>query len=195
MRYVQYISLALASFFLIKILIALVDEKYLDLQNKIHCRRMENGFLSIMDLQKKDYKRFIDTIYTYLTYHKYEDITTLPKASSEQTNITGFLNNEKIYISCIQNHLLDEASVNDDNWSHTETAHIQCFISRVLSNKCRKGVLIINSTFSKNALSFVEEFNSSNMDLEIHLVNGYELTRSIRNYNNYLNRMESVYED
>lgn len=195
MEFIRYLPLAILLFFSIKLLISFIDNRIANLNDKIELKKIEKGMLSIKDLQKDNYNRFITTVNSYLEIHNYKSIDLIPNGNSEVTEIKATLNEDAILVSCTQNNCLSNDSSTEDSWESTSRPHVQRFIARIVSSNCKKGVLINNSLFTKEAIDFVEDFNSKNLNIEIKLVDGYELTRSIRNYNNYLYKVEFSYEN
>ena len=144
--------------------------------------------MSIKDLQKNNYNAFIKIINIYLNILGFKDSVLLPNGNSALTNFKSSLNNESVFISCIQNDLLGEIPKDEDNWELTGRPEVQSFLGRILINDCKKGILITNSTFSDKAIEFANDFNNQNLGIEIKLIDGYELTKSIRNHNYYITK-------
>ena len=59
---IKYIPLLVLLFFSLKLLISYVEKSTNSLKNKVEDSKIENGILSIKDLQKNNYDRFIKTI-------------------------------------------------------------------------------------------------------------------------------------
>lgn len=196
MVFIKYTPITLISFILIKYLIFFFHEKTLKLKEEINNKYIINGMVSIKDLQKDNYTRFIEIIKSYLAYNNFRNISILPNGSSELTNIIATLNGENILITCIQNKLDLSENNNEDNWISCNKDNIQSFISRLLIHNCSKGMLITNSFFDNSSIDFSNKFNKSNKyNLEIKLINGYELTKGIRSYSNYLSKVVLEYEN
>ena len=53
-------------------------------------------------------------------------------------------------------------------------------------NDCKKGIIITNSSFSNEAIKFINNFNNKNQENQIKLIDGYELTKTIRNHKFYI---------
>src|SRR5699024_10641314 len=104
------------------------------------------------------------------------------------TNFKTSLNNEDVFISCIENDLLGKYPYDEDNWKLTGIPDVQSFLGRLLINKCKKGILITNTSFSDKAIEFTKNFNNKNTGMEIKLIDGYELTKSIRNHSYYITK-------
>ena len=96
------------------------------------------------------------------------------------------LNNTDILICCIQNDLIGETAKDEDKWESTGRPDVQSFLARMVLNDCKKGIIITNSTFSSNAIEFANNLNDQNRGIEIKLIDGYELTKSIRNHKYYI---------
>lgn len=194
MNYFKIMPLTVLLYFSLKFLIKFIDENIIALQEKLELLKIEKGMISIKDLQKDNYVRFIKTVHLYLSTHGYENIELLPNGNSELTSFVGILNKEKIYISCTQNDMLGTLAKDEDKWNHTGRPESQRFLARMISNNCTKGIFINNSMFTIDAINFVENLNHSNNNCEIKLVDGYELTRAIRSYNNYNLKEDINYE-
>ena len=193
MNFITYFPLLILFYFSLKLLLRFIDENIISLKEQIKLRDVENGFLSIKDIQKNNYDRFIKAINLYLSSHNYENIIFEENNTPELTNLTGILNSENIYISCIQNDLIDKSVNLDNNLILTSKEDIQMFLGRMLKNNCKKGLLITNTAFSEGAKDFVN-LNNKNTDNEIKLIDGYELTKSIRIYKNYMINKEGKNE-
>lgn len=193
MNFITYFPLLILFYFSLKLLLRFIDENIISLKEQIKLRDVENGFLSIKDIQKNNYDRFIKAINLYLSSHNYENIIFEENNTPELTNLTGILNSENIYISCIQNDLIDKSVNLDNNLILISKEDIQMFLGRMLKNNCKKGLLITNTAFSESAKDFVN-LNNKNTDNEIKLIDGYELTKSIRIYKNYMINKEGKNE-
>lgn len=191
---IKYIPLLVLLFFSLKLLISYVEKSTNSLKNKVEDSKIENGILSIKDLQKNNYDRFIKTIEYYLKFNGFTNISLIENGTSELTSFTATLNNEKIYISCSQNTLLGKEAKDEDNWSLTGRPDIQCFLARIISNNYSKGIFITNSSFTPLAIDFVNEVNNKNSNIELKLINGYELTRLVRNFNDYCFKEDLINE-
>ena len=110
----------------------------------------------------------------------------LPGGNSDLTNFKCTLNNTDILICCIQNDLIGETAKDEDKWESTGRPDVQSFLARMVLNDCKKGIIITNSTFSSNAIEFANNLNDQNRGIEIKLIDGYELTKSIRNHKYYI---------
>lgn len=182
----KYILIFTLLFLVLRYLLTFLENRISLLNNKIELFKIENGMLSINDLQKDNYNRFLDTVELYLLAHGYENIYFFPNGTWQLTNIKGKLNKENVLISCVQNLKSDSDTGNNDNWQQTSKIDIQRLLARMCENNCKKGILINNSTFTKDAIDFVENYNIKRTGLELKIVDGYELTRATRNYKNFI---------
>ena len=188
MNFFKYLPLIILLFFTLKFLISYIEKSTIDLNKKQSEKQIKLGLLSVKDLQKNDYNTFIKIINIYLNILGFKENTILPNGDSNLTNFKSSLNNEEVFISCIQNNLLSETPADEDNWELTDRSAVQSFLGRVLINNCKKGILITNSSFSDKAIEFANDFNNQNRGIEIKLIDGYELTKSIRNHNYYIKK-------
>lgn len=188
MNSIKYLPLIILLLFTLKFLISYIEKSTIDLNKKETEKHMKLGLLSIKDLQKNNYTTFIKIINIYLKILGFKENTILPNGDSSLTNFKSSLNNEEVFISCIQNNLLSETPADEDNWELTDRSAVQSFLGRVLINNCKKGILITNSSFSDKAIEFTKYFNNQNRGIEIKLIDGYELTKSIRNHNYYIKK-------
>lgn len=186
MYFIKYLPLTILLFFTLKFLISYIDKSTTSLNTKLIEKQIETGMLSIKDIQKDKYSEFIKIINLYFEILGINESVILPNGSSELTNFTGLLNNEPIFISCIQNDFHGKTSKDEDNWDKTSIPDIQSFLARTFMYDCKKGILITNSTFSNEAIEFADNFNGKNTGMEIKLITGYELTKSIRNHKSYI---------
>lgn len=186
MNFIKHLPLIILLLFTLKFLISYIEKSTIDLNKKETEKQIKLGLLSIKDLQKNNYTKFIEIINLYLNILGFKENKILPNGSSDLTNFKTSLNNEDVFISCIQNDLLGESPDDEDNWKLTGRPDVQSFLGRLLINKCKKGILITNSSFSNEAIEFANDFNSKNPAIEIKLIDGYELTKSIRNHSYYI---------
>lgn len=188
MSYIKYLPLIILLFFTLKFLISYIEKSTIDLNKKETEKQIKLGLLSIKDLQKNNYTTFIKIINVYLNILGFKENILLPNGDSNLTNFKASLNNEDVFISCIQNNLLGKTPEEEDNWELTGRPAVQSFLGRLLINNCKKGILITNSSFSNQAIKFTNDFNNQNRGIEIKLIDGYELTKSIRNHNYYITK-------
>lgn len=188
MSYIKYLPLIILLFFTLKFLISYVEKSTIDLNKKETEKQIKLGLLSIKDLQKDNYTTFIKIINVYLNILGFKENILLPNGDSNLTNFKASLNNEDVFISCIQNNLLGKTPDDEDNWELTGRPAVQSFLGTLLINNCKKGILITNSSFSNQAIKFANDFNNQNHGVEIKLIDGYELTKSIRNHNYYITK-------
>lgn len=188
MNFIKYLPLIILLFFTLKFLISYIEKSTIDLNKKQSEKQIKLGLLSVKDLQKNDYTTFIKIINIYLNILGFKENTILPNGDSSLTNFKSSLNNEEIFISCIQNNLIGETPADEDNWELSDRLAVQSFLGRILINNCKKGILITNSSFSDKAIGFANDFNNQNRGIEIKLIDGYELAKSIRNHNYYITK-------
>ena len=188
MGYFRYLLLIVLSFFTLKFLISYIEKATINLNNKAIKRQIELGLLSIKDIQKNNYNAFLKIINIYLDILGCKEIVAIPDGNSNLSNFKCSLNNTNIFISCIQKDLIGETPKDEDNWELTGRPDVQSFLARMVLNDCKKGIIITNSTFSTPAIEFVNNLNDQNKGLEIKLIDGYELTKSIRNHKYYIIR-------
>lgn len=188
MNFIRYLPLIILLFITLKFLISYIEKSTITLNRKEAEKQIKSGILSIKDLQKNNYDTFIKIINVYLNILGFKENTLLPNSGSSLTNFKSSLNNEDVFISCIQNDLLGETPADEDNWQLTGRSDVQSFLGRIFINNCRKGILITNSSFSDKAIEFANNFNNQNHGIEIKLIDGYELTKSIRNHNYYITK-------
>ena len=154
MNSIKYLPLIILLFFTLKFLISYIEKSTIDLNKKETEKHMKLGLLSIKDLQKNNYTTFIKIINIYLKILGFKENTILPNGDSSLTNFKSSLNNEEVFISCIQNNLLGETPADEDKWELSGRVAVQSFLGRILINNCKKGILITNSSFSDKAIRF-----------------------------------------
>ena len=194
MGFFRYILFILFLALFIKLLISYVEKLSISLNDKIIKSQIELGLLSIKDFQKDNYETFIKIIKIYLDILVFKNISPL---NSDDNNLTDFKcisNTDSILVSCAQNSLYGKEAKDEDDWETTGRPEIQSFLARMYINDCKKGIFITNSYFSDLAIEFVDNFNNKNQDVEIKLINGYELTKSIRNHKYYILKEELLNE-
>ena len=186
MNFIKYLPLIILLFFTLKFLISYIEKSTIDLNKKETEKQIRLGLLSIKDLKKNQYTTFIKIINIYLNILGFKENKILPNGDSNLTNFKSSLNNEDVFISCIQNDLIGKIAADEDYWELTDRPAVQSFLGRMVINDCKKGILITNSSFSDEAIEFANDFNNQNRGIEIKLVDGYELTKSIRTHNYYI---------
>ena len=194
MGFFRYILFILFLALFIKLLISYVEKLSISLNYKIIKSQIELGLLSIKDFQKDNYETFIKIIKIYLDILGFKNISLLNSDDNKLTDFKCISNTDSILVSCTQNSLYGKEAKDEDDWETTGRPEIQSFLARMYINDCKKGIFITNSYFSDLAIEFVDNFNNKNQDVEIKLINGYELTKSIRNHKYYILKEELLNE-
>lgn len=194
MEFFRYILFILFLALFIKLLISYMAKLNISLNDKIIKSQIELGLLSIKDFQKDNYETFIKIIKIYLDILGLKNISPLNSDNNKLTDFKCISNTDSILVSCAQNSLYGKESKDEDDWETTGRPEIQSFLARMYINDCKKGIFITNSYFSDLAIEFVDNFNNKNQDVEIKLINGYELTKSIRNHKYYILKEELLNE-
>ena len=194
MGFFRYILFILFLALFIKLLISYMEKLIIYLNDKIIKSQIELGLLSIKDFQKDNYETFIKIIKIYLDILGFKNISPLNSDNNKLTNFKCISNTDSILVSCAQNSLYGKEAKDEDDWETTGRPEIQSFLARMYINDCKKGIFITNSYFSDLAIEFVDNFNNKNQDVEIKLINGYELTKSIRNHKYYILKEELLNE-
>ena len=194
MGFFRYILFILFLALFIKLLISYIEKLIIYLNDKIIKSQVELGLLSIKDFQKDNYETFIKIIKIYLDILGFKNISPLNSDNNKLTNFKCISNTDSILVSCAQNSLYGKEAKDEDDWETTGRPEIQSFLARMYINDCKKGIFITNSYFSDLAIEFVDNFNNKNQDVEIKLINGYELTKSIRNHKYYILKEELLNE-
>ncbi|WP_294386958.1 restriction endonuclease [uncultured Clostridium sp.] len=186
MIFIKYLPITILLFFTLKFLISYIEKSTISINKKIIKKQIEFGILSIKDIQKNNYNTFIKIINLYIDILGFKDKLSLPNEYSNLTNFKASLNNEDVFISCIQNDLLKDTSADEDKWELIDSPDVQSFLARMVINDCKKGIIITNSSFSNEAIKFINNFNNKNQENQIKLIDGYELTKTIRNHKFYI---------
>lgn len=194
MGFFRYILFILFLALFIKLLISYVEKLSISLNDKIIKSQIELGLLSIKDFQKDNYETFIKIIKIYLDILGFKNLSPLNSDDNKLTDFKCISNTDSILVSCAQNSLYGKEAKDEDDWETTGRPEIQSFLARMYINDCKKGIFITNSYFSDLAIEFVDNFNNKNQDVEIKLINGYELTKSIRNHKYYILKEELLNE-
>ena len=194
MEFFRYILFILFLALFIKLLISYMAKLNISLNDKIIKSQIELGLLSIKDFQKDNYETFIKIIKIYLDILGLKNISPLNSDNNNLTDFKCISNTDSILVSCAQNSLYGKEAKDEDDWETTGRPEIQSFLARMYINDCKKGIFITNSYFSDLAIEFVDNFNNKNQDVEIKLINGYELTKSIRNHKYYILKEELLNE-
>ena len=194
MGFFRYILFILFLALFIKLLISYIEKLIIYLNDKIIKSQIELGLLSIKDFQKDNYETFIKIIKIYLDILGFKNISPLNSDNNKLTNFKCISNTDSILVSCAQNSLYGKEAKDEDDWETTGRPEIQSFLARMYINDCKKGIFITNSYFPDLAIEFVDNFNNKNQDVEIKLINGYELTKSIRNHKYYILKKELLNE-
>ena len=186
MTFIKYLPITILFFFLLKFLISYIERLTISLNEKYIEKQLETGMLSIKDIQKNNYKNFINIINIYFDILGIEEKNLLSDTNTDLINFKCLSNNQYIFVSCIQNDLTSENPKDEDNLKSIGRPEVQSFLARVFLNDCHKGILITNSTFSNLAIDFINDLNDKNHDIEIKLIDGYQLTKAIRNNKYYI---------
>lgn len=194
MEFFRYILFILFLALFIKLLISYMAKLNISLNDKIIKSQIELGLLSIKDFQKDNYETFIKIIKIYLDILGLKNISPLNSDNNKLTDFKCISNTDSILVSCAQNSLYGKEAKDEDDWETTGRPEIQSFLARMYINDCKKGIFITNSYFSDLVIEFVDNFNNKNQDVEIKLINGYELTKSIRNHKYYILKEELLNE-
>ena len=194
MEFFRYILFILFLALFIKLLISYMAKLNISLNDKIIKSQIELGLLSIKDFQKDNYETFNKIIKIYLDILGLKNISPLNSDNNKLTDFKCISNTDSILVSCAQNSLYGKEAKDEDDWETTGRPEIQSFLARMYINDCKKGIFITNSYFSDLAIEFVDNFNNKNQDVEIKLINGYELTKSIRNHKYYILKEELLNE-
>lgn len=194
MEFFRYILFILFLALFIKLLISYMAKLNISLNDKIIKSQIELGLLSIKDFQKDNYETFIKIIKIYLDILGLKNISPLNSDNNKLTDFKCISNTDSILVSCAQNSLYGKEAKDEDDWETTGRPEIQSFLARMYINDCKRGIFITNSYFSDLAIEFVDNFNNKNQDVEIKLINGYELTKSIRNHKYYILKEELLNE-
>lgn len=182
MNLLKYTPFFILIYFSLRLLSKFIEENIISLKEQISDEKIERGILSIKDLQKNNYDRFLKAIKFYLCTHNYENIIIFKDNIPELTNLKGILNGDNVYITCIQN-IMENDSNNENLSTLTTKKDIESFLGRMITNDCKRGLFINNTSYSNGVCDFVRVLNSSS-NFEIKLIDGYELTKSIRLYKN-----------
>ena len=194
MEFFRYILFILFLALFIKLLISYMAKLNISLNDKIIKSQIELGLLSIKDFLIVNYETFIIIIIIYLDILGLKNISPLNSDNNKLTDFKCISNTDSILVSCAQNSLYGKEAKDEDDWETTGRPEIQSFLARMYINDCKKGIFITNSYFSDLAIEFVDNFNNKNQDVEIKLINGYELTKSIRNHKYYILKEELLNE-
>ena len=174
MKFLIYLIIFFSLFFIIKIINYLLQLKQHSIIKEINDMQKSKGFLSIKDLMDIDSCNLLSLVNTYLSKKGYKDIRVLKDSDISNPSLTCSLNEDNIYISLISYHKKESDSTNKP-W-------LDIFIANMVKHQCKKGILFTNSVFNTDYIKAVNAFNN-NSSFEIKLIDGYELSRFIRNLN------------
>lgn len=174
MKFLIYLMVFFSLLFFIKIVNYLLQLKQHAITKEINTMQKSKGFLSIKDLIGIDSCNLLSLVNTYLSKKGYKDIRILKDSDISNPSLTCSLNEDNIYISLISYHKKESDSTNKP-W-------LDIFIANMVKHQCKKGILFTNSVFNTDYIKAVNAFNN-NSSFEIKLIDGYELSRFIRNLN------------
>lgn len=181
MKLYNYTFELILVFIAIKILCHLLKRVIIMIRSNTESNKSDKGIISIKDLQLKDYDRFLKYIKYYLYCNFYDNIRFSKQTDIHITECYATLNTEEVLIYCIQNEMIKD-SLNDDDWYETDIGTLKIYISKIIALGIHKGVVINNSTFSKEAIEYIYKINHNNENINITLIDGYDFTRLIRTY-------------
>lgn len=167
--------------FLLKLLIKLINRLTIYIRTNTEKNKSDKGIISIKDLQLKDYDRFLESINFYLYCNFYDNISFKKQVDVYITECTATLNTEPIYIYCIQNEMKSD-SEDEDNWTETDISTLKIFVANLLSSGMKKALVINNSSFTNDAIEYMYKVNHSDFKLNVTLMDGYDFTRLLRSY-------------
>ncbi len=174
MKFLIYLIIFFSLFFIIKIINYLLQLKQHSIIKEINDMQKSKGFLSIKDLMDIDSCNLLSLVNTYLTKKGYKDIRVIKNSDISAPSLTCYLNEDNIYISLIS-YRNKESDLTNKPW-------LDIFIANMVKHQCKKGILFTNSVFNTDYIKAVNAFNN-NSSFEIKLIDGYELSRFIRNLN------------
>ena len=174
MKFLIYLMVFFSLLFFIKIVNYLLQLKQHAITKEINTMQKSKRFLSIKDLIGIDSCNLLSLVNTYLSKKGYKDIRVLKDSDISNPSLTCSLNEDNIYISLISYHKKESDSTNKP-W-------LDIFIANMVKHQCKKGILFTNSVFNTDYIKAVNAFNN-NSSFEIKLIDGYELSRFIRNLN------------
>ena len=172
MKFLIYLMVFFSLLFFIKIVNYLLQLKQHAITKEINTMQKSKWFLSIKDLIGIDSCNLLSLVNTYLSKKGYKDIRVLKDSDISNPSLTCSLNEDNIYISLISYHKKESDSTNKP-WLD---------ILLLIKHQCKKGILFTNSVFNTDYIKAVNAFNN-NSSFEIKLIDGYELSRFIRNLN------------
>lgn len=174
MKFLTYLIIFFSLLFIIKIINYVLEMKQQSITKEINEVQKSKGLLSIKDLMGIDSCNLLSLVNTYLSQKGYQNIKVLKSSDTANPSLACCLNEENIYISLISSKR-KEADLADKPW-------LDIFIANMIKHQCKKGILFTNSVFNTDYLKAINKFNH-NSTFEIKLVDGYELSRFIRNLN------------
>lgn len=174
MKFLIYLIIFFSLFFIIKIINYLLQLKQHSIIKEINDMQKSKGFLSIKDLMDIDSCNLLSLVNTYLTKKGYKDIRVIKNSDISAPSLTCYLNEDNIYISLIS-YRNKESDLTNKPW-------LDIFIANMVKHQCKNGFLFTNSVFNTDYIEAVNNFNN-NSSFKIKLIDGYELSRFIRNLN------------
>lgn len=171
-NFVLYLILFVSLLIIIKYINHLLELKKLSLIEEIDKSQKNNGLLSINDLTKIDASNFLNISNTFLSEKGYKNIRVIKDSDTSIPSLTCSLNEEPIFITLISNSKPESENVN--------IHYLEIFIANMLKHNCKKGILFTNSVFNTEYTRTINKFNT-NSSFKIQLVDGYELSKFIRN--------------
>lgn len=174
MKFFLLLVLFLAALLILKICNYFIELKQQSICKQIDTMRKNSGYLSIKDLNDIDFNNLFKLINTYLIKKGYKDIKILKDSDTAKPTLICSLNEDAIYVS-LQSYI-------DTTENTSKNSNIDIFIANMLKENCKKGILFTNFTFSTDDIKAINNFNE-NSSFDIKLIDGYELSRFIRNIN------------
>lgn len=183
MELVKLLLLIMVIGFFIKLLnrmlLYVIKNVKVDIKNK----RLKYGIISRKDLVGCNTNEFEDLCREYVNTSKgIKNTTVLSEQSKGGVDIIGNEYGGLTYIRCILKNMKEskEGNYSDDVWEEIDKEELENFLGRMIQDGVKKGIVITNSDFSKEALEFISILNSNSKKYHIEAIDGYTFLEGVR---------------
>lgn len=175
MNLLTIISYFIYVFIFLKLGILIFEKLNKFLENEIFNRRLELGILSIQDLYKFGFDKFLSLSEVYLEDLGFKNLTT---ASIDYKNVdfTCDFKGEKVYVQCILDNVVDVKNGDEEIYS-IGAPKVQKMLGQMVHDGVKYGIIITNGCCSNESLDFAEHQDGEH---KVLLVDGYHFTKGIR---------------
>lgn len=183
MELVKLLLLLMVIGFFIKLLNRMLMYIIKNVNIEIKNKRLKYGILSRKDIAECNINEFEDLCREYVNVSKgIKNTTLLSEQSKGGVDIIGNEYGGLTYIRCVLKNMKEskEGIYSDEAWEEIDREELENFLGRMIQDGVKKGIVITNSDFSKEALEFISILNSNSKKYYIEAIDGYTFLEGVR---------------